>query len=135
MHWIVQYINIPYVIGGRDRTGLDCWGLVWLVYREQFGIELPEMPGIMQESTLRICREMEAHRSDWLPLEATQDGCLVVMSQRRHPHHVGIWTEADGGLIVHACPGMAVVAETKRRLQLKGFRHIHFHLWHTLLKS
>lgn len=37
-----KYVGIPFVPGGRDRKGADCYGLMVLVYREMFNTELPE---------------------------------------------------------------------------------------------
>jgi cell wall-associated NlpC family hydrolase len=37
-----KYINIPYVHLGRELKGADCWGIVWLMYKEEKGIILPD---------------------------------------------------------------------------------------------
>ena len=39
--WAAQYLNLPFLGRGRTREGVDCYGLVRLVYQEQLGIELP----------------------------------------------------------------------------------------------
>jgi cell wall-associated NlpC family hydrolase len=36
----MKYIGIPYRHMGRDETGLDCWGLILLVYREMLHVRL-----------------------------------------------------------------------------------------------
>lgn len=36
-----KYLGIPYADHGRTKAGLDCWGLVRLIYRDELGIELP----------------------------------------------------------------------------------------------
>ena len=40
--WARRYVGTPHRWHGRDRDGLDCYGLVMLVYEEQYGIRLPD---------------------------------------------------------------------------------------------
>jgi cell wall-associated NlpC family hydrolase len=39
--WVTRYLNIPFKERGRTRAGVDCYGLVRLIYQEQRHIELP----------------------------------------------------------------------------------------------
>ncbi len=39
---ILKYLTIPYVAGGRDYSGCDCYGLILLVRRDIFG--KPDIP-------------------------------------------------------------------------------------------
>jgi cell wall-associated NlpC family hydrolase len=43
--WLRNYVGLPKVHAGRSREGVDCYGLIWLVYREVLGIQLPSYAG------------------------------------------------------------------------------------------
>lgn len=43
--WLGQYVGLPFKKYGRDRDGLDCWGLCRLILREQADLELPAYTG------------------------------------------------------------------------------------------
>ncbi|BAQ18296.1 NlpC/P60 family protein [Methyloceanibacter caenitepidi] len=34
-------IGVPFETFGRSYDGLDCWGLIWLAYRDVAGVDLP----------------------------------------------------------------------------------------------
>lgn len=40
MHWSRDYVGLPWQFVGRSRDGVDCWGLLWLIYRDVLGIEI-----------------------------------------------------------------------------------------------
>jgi len=39
--WHKNYIEIPFAERGYSREGVNCWGLVYLIYKEQLKIDLP----------------------------------------------------------------------------------------------
>jgi len=133
MHWIAKYIGLPYLSGGRDVQGVDCWGLIFLVYPQEFQIELPTLPGISAQAPLGIHRTLTEHaEQDWKELQYPVDGCVVAMSQKEAMHHVGLWANADGGKVVHSWKGDRVIADTTLKIRLKGFRKLKFYqhrLW------
>jgi len=38
---IEKYRGLQYVDHGRDMSGVDCWGLIYLIYKNELGIEIP----------------------------------------------------------------------------------------------
>ena len=53
-HWASDLIGIPYLDGGRTRTGMDCWGPPIIVWKEQKGIELPDFVYESSSDSLEI---------------------------------------------------------------------------------
>ena len=48
-----KYINLPYKHKGRDFSGIDCWGLVYLVYKEEKNILIPNFTELQYTPVLR----------------------------------------------------------------------------------
>jgi cell wall-associated NlpC family hydrolase len=88
-----RYLGVKYVFGGSDpAVGLDCSGLVQLVFR-QVGSALPRTAQQQFDATVRV------------PLEQLQPGDLVFFARTyADPHdwitHVGIYV--GGGLQINA---------------------------------
>lgn len=126
-HWSSKYVGIPYVEGGRDRSGLDCWGLLRLVYLEEDGLELPELPDVTRQTPTAIACEIAKQivEQGWVQTNPFERAAVAISLQDRP--HVGIWTVSDGGKVVHARSGVGVVAESLRVLRLMGIKNLKFY--------
>ncbi len=94
-NWAAGYVGLPFKTCGRDRSGLDCWGLLITVLREQFDQEIPTYDGISFEEgcdRAALATFMEDHRQDWIEVppgeELPGDGILLRMMG--HPIHVAV---------------------------------------------
>lgn len=128
MHWAVKYIGkTPEEIG-------FCWGLLRAVYAEQ-EVGLPAVEGLTMRNADEVAAKVrDKLTGDWVEIEEPQELCAVAMSQAPDGqiHHVGVYTSADGGRVVHCWGAHRVIAEDFRRLRLKGFKIIKFYrhkLW------
>ena len=95
--WASRYIGIPFVSGGRDITGCDCYGLVRLALAEQFGFSLPLLSAEYQNA-LSIA-ETEAVLQARRPLlageriEKPEPGAVAVIRFQGRPSHIGVFVD------------------------------------------
>ena len=127
MHWAEDLIGRPWVAGGRGPDVFDCWGLARWCWRERFGIEVPEIP--VDAANLRaVLAGFRDHpeRQRWRRVERApeqpREGDAVLMRQSRHPVHVGIWLNVDGGGVLHAARDIGVVFQPPVDLTAHGWR-------------
>jgi len=94
---LTSYLGTPYLYGGMSRDGVDCSGLVCLVFRETWNMRLPRSAtGMIQVGTP-------------VPLDSARPGDLVFFRWGYFggPDHVGIYTGA--GRFVHASTRLGVI--------------------------
>lgn len=96
MNWWGKYVGIPFLDRGRDMAGLDCWGLVRLIYAQERGIELPDYGEVSSTDLLRVARSLDAGSERWLPVEVPEAFDLVAMRlyDRAWIGHVGVMVDA-----------------------------------------
>jgi hypothetical protein len=107
--WASRYVGIPFAESGFDLAGCNCWGLVHLVLKTEWGIETPTYGEISADELLATCRAFrtsvrndpwrEVVRSELNPFDCV---LMTAMDQRGHRSegHVGIVASDNGSLKV-----------------------------------
>lgn len=90
--WCSNYIGLPFKSLGRDRSGLDCWGMIYLVYREIFGVDVPQYREYadaydIEEVSALIRGELVTR---WREVSREDMGDVVLFRVRGEPCHVGL---------------------------------------------
>jgi cell wall-associated NlpC family hydrolase len=128
MHWATKYI------GKKPEQVNFCWGLLRLIYAD-FNVTLPSVEGLTRENAVQIADQVRGQmEGDWEEVPEPFELCVVAMGQSKEIHHVGVYTGADGGKIIHCWGSHCTIADDFRGLKFKGFRIIRFYrhkLWPT----
>lgn len=94
--WCSKYIGIPYVEAGRDpAVGLDCWGLLVHVMRDQFGVPVPWYMDVKwrgRDGAKALGDFMVAESSIWTP--------VWVKSSRNEPLPADVDARPGDGLLI-----------------------------------
>ena len=103
---IEKYIGLKFVDRGRVIDGLDCWGLVMLLYKDLLLIDLPEFP-ISATDSNRVATAMSesVDKGEWAKVDGDpQFGDIIAMAlcprMMRAINHVGFCV--GDGKFIHA---------------------------------
>jgi cell wall-associated NlpC family hydrolase len=111
--WAGRYIGLPFLDHGRERSGVDCWGLVRLVMAEQYSRALPSLvcdyrhSARVEDVGKLIAREIPR----WNAVKAGAEvaGDVIVLRLRGVPMHVGV--VLGDGQMLHVERGIDSVIE------------------------
>lgn len=127
------YIGIPYKHLGRDRTGLDCYGLVVAIYRDKLDIELPDV--YEYKFGTDACNYMTSFYTDkkyehvtgfsklWTPVDDLERYDVIlfnVYDEVPAPTHSGVYL--GEGKFIHCMQGLPV---TISRLERQWLNKMH----------
>ncbi len=122
-----DYVGIPYVPHGREYTGADCWGILFLYYRDVLGTPVPAYSAEMDAREFRhkdigplIAEEREKH---WRQVESPAVGDCVLMRAGRHDSHVGVFL-GQGRMLHSEGPDPSVIdriGDMRWRNRISGF--------------
>lgn len=114
-------IGVPYEKHGRTVKGLDCYGLVQVIY-DRLGQELPNFPDDYME-LIDIHTTINKNKSKFIELEKPEPFCIVTFSIiPPYVTHLGVVLE-DCKRFIHIMEKRNVTIEKldKWQKRLRGF--------------
>lgn len=117
-----KYMALPFKNKGRTMEGVDCWGLCLLVYKNEYGTELPSMEELYTKSNNG--KEVSAvvgfgkDHIEYIQKEMPEYGDLVIFNMKGNPCHVGIYIGFNR--VLHILAGTNSVCERLNSVRLKG---------------
>lgn len=108
--WASRYVGLPFVDGGRDGDGADCWGLARLVYAQELAIELEDRRGDYRAAdgaTVEAVIQAGIGPQGWIRVDRPNPFDMILMRQGRHASHVGV--AIDQRMMLHAAHDGAII--------------------------
>ena len=115
--WTQKYVGIPFLSGGRDKRGVDCYGL-----NNEYGYDLPllsntydnaldisETGSLFQKYVPLLCGEK---------ISKPEEKAVALLKMRGLPSHVALYAGDD--FIIHAMSKNGVACERLSRPLLKS---------------
>ena len=132
MSWVAKYIGIRFVDHGRSEAGVDCWGLVRLVYHNERGIWLPTFVDSYTDTSsgAEIRSLLDANlRRPWEEVTAAEaeEFDLVLFALPGGEWHLGLVVEPRRGIMLHAQRPQDTVTERYREPR---WRNVLDSVWH-----
>ena len=115
---IRKYLGAPYLHKGRSIDGVDCYGLVALVYRE-LGIEIPDYE--YKEKWYKDGKDyyVDNYHELWEKVDVLKEwDCILFKNRSNVVNHVGIYL--GDNKFLQCCEGSPVeVADITRKYWAK----------------
>lgn len=111
--WVKKYVGIPFVSGGRDFTGVDCYGLARLVLNNEYGYDLPLLTGdysdALDKKQTQKLFDLNVPLFCAEKLPSPEEASIALIKSRGLATHVALY--AGDGFIIHSLALLGVVAE------------------------
>ncbi|MFH2013824.1 MAG: NlpC/P60 family protein [Patescibacteria group bacterium] len=108
---LTKYLCIPFEAGGRDYQGIDCFGLVKLIYKEFLDINIPDtekLPG----NIVGIQNELKNFSNLFIKVKDPEPFDIILCRESpssKNINHIALFLTSGKG--IHAVEGQGVVVE------------------------
>lgn len=110
-----KYIGTEWKSGGREvGSYLDCWGIVWAIYNNEYEIYLPKLEHIAigngtRETTEAIESVFPQIYKSFEAAESPKEGSVIMMRMAGHPIHIGV--AISDNRMIHSIQNAGCVVE------------------------
>jgi len=117
-NWV---FTLPYVEGGRDRSGVDCWGLIIVLYQHYFNVKLPDYSNITLpslddcENTSHKLEEKLLEQSMFEEVEEPKFGDVVILKVLGYPIHIGFVLDSKRMIHTGRSHGVTIEKFTEKK--------------------
>ncbi len=127
--WVAPLMGKRWVSGARGPEEYDCWGLLRHVFKNHVGISLPSCDEVDAANIPLVTKEISKaiYGGHFIQIDKPIHLCAVGLSKNSAIHHVGIWLDVDGGVILHSNQGSNVTVQNIRSMRVSGFNTILFY--------
>ena len=87
--WAASYVGLRFADLGRDRDGVDCWGLARLIWRDQAGLDVPSFASTYERAAdgAAVAASIVAYgknSGDWLEVARGRERLFDAVLMRSH---------------------------------------------------
>lgn len=108
--WSNKYLDIPYLLNGRTDSGADCWGLVRLIYKNEFNIDLPSFQEqyTNTSSNSELAEVSAVIKEGWQEVDIPHEGTVTLFRVLGEPIHVGVALDSQTFIHTRKKAGVAI---------------------------
>jgi cell wall-associated NlpC family hydrolase len=90
---VSKFIGIPYESHGRSYEGSDCWGIIYLFYRDIFGIEIPKYDVGYKDAydANSVGEIINSHLNEWKEVKSGLFGDGILFKIAGKTVHAGVY--------------------------------------------
>lgn len=128
--FVDRALTVPFVPHGRDYTGWDCWGLIYVAHRDVLGVKIPSYADQYDARDVRgapsLSRLVLTHLPEWNRTTRPAMGDVALFRVAGRPVHVGFML--DPRRMIHSEARIGTMVEPLSSVQwarrLEGvYRH------------
>lgn len=102
-----SFIGLPYKHLGRSKAGVDCMGLIWIIYKERLNITLPDFTDLKYEKDWYKKNEnhiLENIPDNWIKIEPPYrryDVLIFYLGTKTIANHTAMWLGNEDDKFIH----------------------------------